>query len=277
MMEAFVGFPKREVQTIGLIGFAHLLSHVYMLALAPLAPSLIKNLNITAVDWGVVLAVFAIFTGIFQTPMGLLVERLGGRKVLIFGLILNAAAFLLIGAFVSSYWTILILIALAGIGNSVFHPADYSLLSASVGNQRMGRAFSIHTFVGHIGFILGPILTTILEPFFGWRGAIMILGAAGLLVAVLLIACRVIITEGKTIQKKVPVRESLRDLLASKPILIFFAFYMLSSLANFGITQFSILALQPMYGLEKIAVVGALTAYQVGALLLVLPGGILAD
>ena len=201
-MEAFVGFPKREVQTIGLIGFAHLLSHVYMLALAPLAPSLIKDLNITAVDWGVVLAVFAIFTGIFQTPMGLLVERLGGRKVLIFGLILNAAAFLLIGAFVSSYWTILILIALAGIGNSVFHPADYSLLSASVGNQRMGRAFSIHTFVGHIGFILGPILTTILEPFFGWRGAIMILGAAGLLVAVLLIACRVIITEGKTIQKK---------------------------------------------------------------------------
>ena len=65
-MEALVGFPKREVQTISLIGFAHLLSHVYMLALAPLAPSLIKDLNITAVDWGVVLAVFAIFTGIFQ-------------------------------------------------------------------------------------------------------------------------------------------------------------------------------------------------------------------
>ena len=71
--------------------------------------------------------------------------------------------------------------------------------------------------------------------------------------------------------------ESLRDLLGSKPVLLFFVFYMLSSLANFGITQFSILALQPMYGLEKVAVIGALTAYQVGALLLVLPGGILAD
>ncbi len=276
-MEALVGFPKREVQTISLIGFAHLLSHVYMLALAPLAPSLIKDLNITAVDWGVVLAVFAIFTGIFQTPMGFLVERIGGRKVLIFGLILNAAAFLLIGAFVSSYWTILILIGLAGVGNSVFHPADYSLLSASIGNHRMGRAFSIHTFVGHIGFILGPILTTFLEPFYGWRGAVMVLGAVGLLAAFLLIVCRVIITEGKLIQKKASVMESLRDLLGSKPVLLFFVFYMLSSLANFGITQFSILALQPMYGLEKVAVIGALTAYQVGALLLVLPGGILAD
>ena len=69
-MEAVAGFPRREVQAISLVGFAHLLSHLYLLALAPLLIPMTTGLGISTVEWGVALGVFAITTGVFQTPMG---------------------------------------------------------------------------------------------------------------------------------------------------------------------------------------------------------------
>ncbi|NKB21616.1 MAG: MFS transporter [Alphaproteobacteria bacterium] len=277
-MEAVAGFPKREVQAIGLIGFAHMLSHLYWLALAPLAPSMIDDMQITAVDWGLALGAFSVTTGIFQTPMGLLVERVGGRRVLIGGLLLTAVAVFAIGAISTSYWSLIALMAIAGIGNSVFHPADYSLLNASIDEKRIGRAFSLHNFSGQIGFIVGPILTVALEPFLGWRGAIMVLGVIGMIMTVLLIIYGgTAIIEGNKVKKQSPIMDSLRDLVTSKPVMLFFIFYVCSSLGNFGVTQFSVLAFQPMYGLEKVAVVAALTAYQIGTLILIIPGGMLAD
>ncbi|MBK19892.1 MAG: hypothetical protein CMM52_13750 [Rhodospirillaceae bacterium] len=276
-MEAVAGFPRREVQAISLIGFAHMLSHLYMLALAPMAPSAILELGISAIQWGGALALFAVTTGICQTPMGVLVERIGGRRVLIGGLLLNAMAFFAIGAYVTSYLELMVLMAIAGIGNSVFHPADYSLLNSTVGEKRIGRAFSIHNFSGQVGFIAGPLVTVALEPFIGWRGAIMTIGGVGMVMTVLLILFSATINEGNKIKKKSPIKDRLRDLMTSKPVMLFFVFYMCSSLGNFGITQFSVLAFQPMYGLEKVAVVIALTAYQIGTLVLILPGGIMAD
>ena len=94
-MENLAGFPKREAQAMGLIGFAHLLSHLYMLAFAPLAASIISDMQISAIEYGAALTAFAVVTGILQTPMGLLVERIGGRPVLIFGLFVTSFAFLI--------------------------------------------------------------------------------------------------------------------------------------------------------------------------------------
>lgn len=276
-MQAVAGFPKREVKAIGLIGFAHMLSHLYMLAFAPLAGVMIADLNIDAIGYGLALTVFAISTGIFQTPMGLLIERIGGKPVLIFGLFVNSLAFCLIAWVSEGYFSLLLFMALAGLGNSVFHPADYSLISASVGDERIGKAFSIHTFVGHVGFIAGPLITAGLEPFVGWRGALAAIGLIGLAMTLILILFGGAIEDGRSVKKKAPVMDSLRDLLSSKPVLLFFLFYMLSSMANFGMTQFSVLAFQPVYEIEKVVAVAALSAYQIGALLLVIPGGILAD
>src|SRR5690606_23931125 len=127
-MEAVAGFPRREAQAVGLVGFAHLLSHLYMLPLVPLVLDITADLGIGLAEYGIAIAAYAITTGVFQTPMGLVVERIGGRRVLIAGLALNAACYVLIGLFAADFWTFIALMALAGVGNSVFHPADYSLL-----------------------------------------------------------------------------------------------------------------------------------------------------
>ena len=276
-MENLAGFPRREAQAMGLIGFAHMLSHLYMLAFAPLAASIISDMQISAIEYGAALTAFAVVTGILQTPMGLLVERIGGRPILIFGLFVNSAAFCLIAWFSHDYLTFIAFMALAGVGNSVFHPADYSLISATVAEERMGSAFSVHTFVGHVGFIVGPILAAGLEPFIGWRGSIATIGIIGVSMSIVLILFGFVIADGNLIKRSFSVRDSLRELFSSRPVALFFLFYMLSSMANFGMVQFSVLAFQPLYGIEHVVAVAALTAYQVGTLALVIPGGILAD
>lgn len=276
-MASVVNFPRREIQAMGLIGAAHLLSHVYLLALAPLLIPITSTLHISTVEWGTALGVFAIATGVLQTPMGFLVERIGGRKVLIGGLLLNATAFCLMGWQVTGFWQLLVLMALAGIGNSVFHPADYSLISSSIDESRLGRAYSIHTFVGHVGFLAGPVLSTTLEPFIGWRGTMVTIGALGITVAILLMLFGHLINEGNLVRKKDSIGDSLRDLLTSRPVLLFFLFYMGASMANFGVTQFSVAAFQGMHDFSRAAAVAALTAYQLSTLFMVLPGGLLAD
>jgi FSR family fosmidomycin resistance protein-like MFS transporter len=276
-MKSLAGFPAREAQAMGLIGFAHMLSHLYMLAFAPLAASIISDMQISAIEYGAALTAFAVVTGIFQTPMGLLVERIGGRPVLVFGLFVNSAAFCLIAWVSNDYLTFILFMALAGVGNSVFHPADYSLISATVDEKRIGKAFSVHTFVGHVGFIVGPILAAGLEPFIGWRGSIATIGIVGVSMSIVLILFGSVISDGNTIKKSGPIGESLRELFSSRPVALFFLFYMLSSMANFGMVQFSVLAFQPLYGIEHVIAVAALTAYQIGTMALVIPGGILAD
>lgn len=277
-MQLIAGFQKREVQALGLIGITHLMSHLYLLPLAPLLLALESDLGINKAEFGLALAAYAITTGVLQTPMGLLVERIGGRVVMIVGLIVNATSFVAIGFLATDFWSLALLLGIAGIGNSVFHPADYALLSAAIDNKRMGRAFSLHTLTGHLGFLAGPVSTAALEPFLGWRGAVVAIGVMGLVVALLLIAVYQKIPESRVVKKKdASIRDSLRDLLSSPAILLFFAFYTFASMATFGMTQFSVAAFQEIYGLERVTAVIALTAYQVGALVLVLPGGYMAD
>jgi len=276
-MEAVAGFPKREVQAVSLVGFAHLLSHLYPLALAPLLIPITKALEISTVEWGFAIGLFALTTGVLQTPMGFLVERIGGRKVLIGGLFLNSVAYFLIGWQVTDYAGLLLLIMIAGVGNSVFHPADYSLISSSVSEERLGRAFSAHTFVGHLGFLIGPVVSSALEPFIGWQGAMMAIGGFGLAMSLVLVVFGHLITEGNRVKKQASIGDSLKDLLTSRPVLLFFLFYMCASLSNFGVTQFSVAAFQGMYELPSATAVIGLVIYQFASLLLVLPGGVLAD
>ena len=224
-MEAVVGFPKREVQAISLIGLAHMLSHLYWIAFAPIAPAMMGTFQISALEWGLSLGVFSVTTGLFQTPMGLVVERVGGRRVLVSGLLLTSVSIFLIGYLASSYWMLVSLMAIAGIGNSVFHPADFSLLDASVEKSRIGRAFSIHNFSGQIGFIVGAPTAGLLLYATDWRFAMMALGLLGVATTLLLVIFGGHIIEGNKVKKKTPVGDSIRDLLKSRPVMLFFAFY----------------------------------------------------
>lgn len=275
-MSSVVSFPPREIQIIGLISVAHFLSHFYLTALAPIyilvAPALYSSL--ADISWGI--AVYVVCTGILQTPMGYVVDKIGGRKVLVGGLFVLAGGMGAIGL-ATELWHFISLMALAGLGNSVFHPADYSIISVSVEEGRLGKAFSLHSFGGSSGMVLGPLVMALFIQFdVPWRSAIMLLGVVGIILALVLAVFGKFIGEGGATKRKSP-PPPWRALLTSRPLLLLFLFYIFSSAANAGVVHFSVASLNTMYGIPLVAAALALTFYQGGSLALTLPGGILAD
>ena len=114
-------------------------------------------------------------TAALQTPVGFLVEHHGAKRFLVGGALLMSLSMAAMGL-ATSFWQILLLAALSGIGNSVFHPADYAIISGSVDRDRMGRAFAIHTFTGTLGFASGPPVMALLVATIGWRSGLMLVG-----------------------------------------------------------------------------------------------------
>jgi sugar phosphate permease len=279
-----VPFPSGERRTVGLVSTAHGFSHFYMLVLPPVFPLLHGELGLSYASLGLLLSVYALFTGLMQVPMGMLVDRVGGRAILILGLGLNATAILLVGL-VPSYWAMLVFMAMAGAGNAVFHPADYAILSARVGEGRTGRAFSLHLFAGYIGWMLAPPAVLLLTTLGGWRIALMVLGGLGIAYAGLLALQRESLCDA---QERREAREATaRDkanggragfaLLMNPVIAVLFMFYVIIALAGNGIKSFSVVALVDLHGLNLTGANMALTAYFVAAAVGTLLGGWVAD
>jgi len=267
---------RRETQVIGLISLAHLLSHLYMLALPPLFPLMREDIGVGYAELGLAITCFAAASGVLQTPMGFICERFGARPVLIAGLMLNSVSITMIG-FATEMWQIMVLMTLGGVGSSVFHPADYSILSGSVSKSKIGRAFAFHTLGGSIGFALAPILMVALATAMDWRLALLTAGGVGIVLALFILAFSGIIGEGGAPSKKHGGILSWRYLLTSKPILLLLLFYVGTACANGAITQFSVAALIEIYGIPLTLANTALTTYMLAALAVTLPGGWLAD
>ena len=157
----------RDGAVVGLVGSGHFFSHFYMLVLPPLFPILKAEFGVSYTALGGIITVYSIASGGAQYPMGVLVDRLGARGLLIGGLVLMSTAFGLI-SFTDSFVAVLVLVFLGGLGNSVFHPANYTILGAAIPPERLGRAFAVHTFAGQMGWGAAPPLGIFLTPGWDW-------------------------------------------------------------------------------------------------------------
>ena len=182
MTDIALDAPRRDARVISLIGGAHCSSHFFQLVLPPLFPLMKTGFGVDFESLGLMMSVFFFISAIAQVLMGFIVDRFGAQRILPVGIACLGLAMLGIG-FAQSYWMLLPLAALGGIGNSVFHPADYSVLTARVSPSRMARAYSVHTVSGTIGWTLAPITMLFLSQWLGWRGALMAVGVLGLLFA----------------------------------------------------------------------------------------------
>src|SRR6201995_2181099 len=172
-----------EFRTLGLISVAHWVSHFHLLVLPMLFPFLKAQLGVGYIELGFALTTFAVVSGLTQTPLGYVVDHVGARIVLLLGLTLGGVSFILLGLHLSYPW-LMACAVLLGIANSVYHPADYAILSAHMDDARMGRAFSIHTFAGFLGGAVTPAIIAALVAWVGGTGALVVAGAVGPLVAI---------------------------------------------------------------------------------------------
>ncbi len=175
---------RADAKLIGLVGLAHAISHFAQLILPPLFPWLKDAFNVSYTELGAVLTVFFVVSCVVQAASGFVVDKLGPRPVLFVGLgMLALAAFGY--AMAQSYWMLWASAVVAGIGNGVFHPVDYTLFNRKVAPTRLGHAYSVHGITGSLGWALAPAFVVPLAIAFSWRVALA--SAGGLAVVVLIV------------------------------------------------------------------------------------------
>jgi MFS family permease len=164
---------KRQTRLIGVVALVHGVSHFYHLLLAPLFPWLRESFGFSYAELGLLMTVFFVVSGVGQALSGFLVDRVGARPVLIASLILFLSACLVL-AFATGYPMLLLGATLAGLGNSTFHPVDFSILNARIRNERLGRAYAMHGVFGSLGWAVAPVLLTAVAQAADWRAAFLI-------------------------------------------------------------------------------------------------------
>ncbi len=273
---SFAARRAGDIRLITGVSAAHFMSHYYMLVLPPLFAFVRQDYGVSYTELGLALTMFNATSAVLQTPAGFMVDRVNARLLLIGGLVLQAAA-LAVAGLVNSYWVMIAMFALMGVGNTVYHPADYSLLSRHVATERVSQAYSIHTFSGLLGSAAAPGTILFMHSLFGWRGAFIGAGILGLVIAI------GVLLQGEPAYEEQPAKQKADEksgadwkLLLSSPILVSFVFFMLLAFSNFGLQNFSVVALGTLYGTAPSTANTALSANLAFAAVGVLAGGWIA-
>jgi len=267
----------REARAIAVVSAAHFVQHFQSLVLPPLFPFLTAQLGIGFVELGFALTVGNVVAVAAQLPIGFLVDRIGSRLMLVLGLAISALAFISLGLS-PSYPHLLIAMAFVGLSGSVFHPADYAILSALIPGPRVGRAFSIHTFSGFLGNAIAPVTILPLAAAFGLNVAFFAVGGVALAAALPLIVVRGIDNRQPVAHAGHAAAPKIGLTAVLTPTIIFLtAFFALLSLSGSGISNFSVVALRGAFDTPLATASVALTVYLSMQALGVLAGGFIAD
>jgi MFS family permease len=271
---------RRDAEVISLVGFAHGTSHFFHLLLPPLFPWLMSAFGLSFTRAGALMTAFYLTSGMGQAAAGFLVDRLGARRVLVGGMGLFALAATTLGL-AHGYGTLVAAAVLAGLGNSVLHPADFTLLNRRVSPARLGPAFSAHALSGNIGWAAAPLFMTGIAANAGWRTAAFAAAAVALL-PLLLLALR-----GGALSDAVPAHApagpaapappaSPFAFLAVAAVWLCFLFFLVSTMAFGALQNFAPPVFEHTYGLTLRAATSALTAYLLGSAAGIVAGGIAA-
>lgn len=240
-----------DVRTIAVVSAAHFVSHVYILVLPPLFEVIRADFQVSYTQLGFALVAFNALTLLFQTPAGFLVDRIGARIVLVAGLLLGSAAVASAGL-MHAFWAFVAMFALAGLGNAVYHPADYAMLSDGVRAERIGYGFSIHTFCGMLGGALTPGFLLFAYGYAGWRGAFIATSMLGIVVAAILALQRDAPEERDRLERAASGAPAdgptSLGLLLSPAILLNFVFFTLFGFTNGGLVAYAVVALAGAHG-----------------------------
>jgi MFS family permease len=274
---------RRHAEIIGLVGLAHGTSHFYHLMLPALFPWLMDEFSLTYTQVGLLTTTFFVISGVGQALAGFAVDRTGAERVLFVGIGTLALSGMVLG--VSNGYPMLILTAaIAGAGNSVFHPADFTLLNQRLTHSQLGHAFSVHALSGNLGWASGPVFMAGIATAAGWQVAGFAATAVGGVVLALLFVRRQVLSHaaaelvvaaagerGDTNTPAAPLA-----FLSSGAVWLCFAFFFLTT-AAFGILQnYAPAILSQVYSVSLVFASGGLTAYLLGSGAGIIAGGFLA-
>ena len=286
---------RSDVRVISIIGFAHGTSHFFHMLLPPLFPWLMPEFSLNFTQAGMMMTVFFVVSGVGQALSGFIVDRVGPRRVLLAGI----ACFVLAGLLLSmanGYAMLLAVGALAGLGNCVFHPADFTLLNRKVSTARLGHAFSVHGLSGNIGWAIAPVMLTGIAAVAGWRMAALGAAVLGAVSWALVWLSRDATDLKESAEKTAKAGAGANTLnteagtrvspgntastfgfLGVGAVWMCFLFFLLITTAFGALQNYATPLMQNVYGLPVAAAAGTLTIFMLGGAVGIAAGGVLAS
>ncbi|HEY6908854.1 MAG TPA: MFS transporter [Myxococcales bacterium] len=268
-----------DARVMSVIGFAHATSHFFHLVIPSLFPWLMADFGLTFTAAGALTTAFFIVSGVGQAMAGFAVDRYGAHRVLTAGLALFASSAIVLAA-AQGYPALLFAAILAGAGNAVFHPADFTVLNRSVSAGRLAHAFSAHGLSGNLGWAAAPVCMTGVAALAGWRSAALVAGAIAVAALTSLMVLRAIIAAPAPGPANdgahAPARESRFAFLGVGAVWMCFAFFVASTVSFGALQNFGPSVLKNVYGLPLTVGASALTFYLLGGAAGIAAGGLLA-
>ena len=274
--------PARQDATlIGLVGLAHSISHFSQLLLPPLFPWLKDAFGVSYTELGLLMTIFFVVSCAVQALSGFIVDRVGPRPVLFAGLaLLGAAAF----GFSAShtYGALASFAVVAGTGNGVFHPVDYTLLNRKVHPSRLGHAFSVHGITGSLGWALAPAMLVPLTIAYSWRVALMCAGTLAFAVLAVLWFNRAqlaleVAAPAKTHGSPLAAAEGPLEFLKIPAVWMCFGFFFFYAAALSGVQTFAPGAAQQLHDVPANLAAMCISIYMVCSAGGMVVGGFLAS
>ncbi|NLD53969.1 MAG: MFS transporter [Burkholderiaceae bacterium] len=269
-----------DARVAGLVGIGHAVSHFYQLAFAPLFPLWREEFGLDWTQLGLIMTVFYLVSCVGQAGAGFVVDRHGPGASLLAGFV-SMAAGVLIAAAAPGYGWLLVAAVVMALGNSVFHPADFSLLNHRVSDARIGHAFSLHGLSGTLGYASAPVLVALLSAAWGWRTALVVASGAGLAMAVVVVLCR-------SAYSVAPVTRAAQGTAAPatrQPVLAFFNFALVAcmlffvtiNIAGMGVQNMGVSLLESLGRMDATAAAGWITSYICAVAVGMVIGGFVAS
>jgi MFS family permease len=262
---------RHDGQVIGLVALAHGTSHFFHLLIPPLFPFLMRDFGLGYAQVGFLVTVFFVISGAGQAAAGFVVDRIGARPVLLFGVGTLALSGVALGL-APNYAALVLAAAIAGVGNAVFHPTDFTLLNRRVSQPRLGHAFSMHGLAGNVGWALAPITLFPLAQWQGWQFAAFVAAAVGAVVGLLLWWQRDLLGDVARSTVVEPVREAAGKVrpevfgfLRSRAVWLCFLFFFFSTGAVGILQTYAPALLGKVYGVDLAFATSCLTAYLIGS------------
>ncbi len=278
MTDISMDLPRRDARIIGVVCGAHFTSHFFQLVLPPLFPLMQASLGLSFTELGLMVSLFFAASGLAQVGAGFAVDRFGPHVVLPAGVALLSGGVLLIG--LAPYYSLMLVVAfVAGLGNSVYHPADFAVLTTRVSPGRRARAFSIHSVTGTLGWAAAPVTVGALATLFGWRSALVVAGVGGLIAAALIVMDRGDFTLPGPAHHKDDnqIKPSFVELLTNPAIVMAFLFFMLMTIALGTMQSYMPTLLPRVQSVSFGFATWVTTLYLIANALGALSGGFVAD
>ena len=273
---------RRDFTVIGLIGLAHGTSHFFHMLLPPLFPAFIREFGLSYSELGLLVSVFFIISAVGQAAAGFVVDRIGARPVLLSALGCFVLAALL-AASAQGYAGLVAAAALAGLGNSPFHPADFTILNKRVSPPRLGHAFSVHGISGNLGWAVAPVFLVGISALAGnWRWACVAAALLALSVLLLLVIRRDVIDDrrGQWAHERAGAApaggsENALAFLKLPSVWLCFSFFFWTTAALSAVQGFAGPALGQLYGLPLSVTAFVVTGYMLCGAAGMVAGGFL--